>query len=178
MRIAATAIAAALLATAPMAGGAFAQTASPQPQTPEAQAVPDGQGQGMPGQGMQGQGQGQGMPGMQNQGQGQGMQGMQGQQQATQFSDDQLKSFAAAVEGIQQVANDYAPRLRDAQDPQQLAELQQEAEDQMLEAVQGEGLTVDEYNAIAVTAQTNPQVAETIRGYITENGGSAPQQPQ
>lgn len=148
MRLTATAIAAALLAAAPMAGGAIAQTASPNAQTQDSRPAPQ------PGE-------------MQNQMQGQG-QGSTGQQQATQFSDDQLKSFAAAVQGIQAVANEYAPRLRDASGPDQVAELQQEAESEMLDAVQDEGLTVDEYNAIAVTAQTNPQVAETIRGYITD----------
>ncbi|MCA1972171.1 MAG: DUF4168 domain-containing protein [Caenispirillum sp.] len=139
MRFTATAIAAALLATAPLAGGAFAQTASPAEPAPGIQPVPQ-----------QGQTQGQ----------------------STEFSDQQLQSFAAAVQGIQDVANEFAPRLRDASDPDQLAELQQEAESKMLTAVEDEGLSVDEYNAIAVTAQTNPQVAETIRGYIVEDGGT------
>lgn len=139
MRFTATAIAAALFATAPLAGGAFAQAASPAEPSPGTQPVPQ-----------QGQTQGQ----------------------SAEFSDQQLQSFAAAVQGIQNVANEYAPRLRDTSDPDQLAELQQEAESKMLNAVEDEGLSVDEYNAIAVTAQTNPQVAETIRGYIVEDGGA------
>lgn len=89
--------------------------------------------------------------------------------QTADFSETQLKSFAAAVQGIQEVANEYAPRLREATEPQQLADLQEEAEGKMLEAVQDEGLSVDEYNAIALTAQSDPQVAETIRGYIVED---------
>ncbi len=89
--------------------------------------------------------------------------------QTADFSETQLKSFASAVQGIQEVANEYAPRLEQATEPQQLADLQQEAEGKMLEAVEDEGLSVDEYNAIAVTAQSDPQVAETIRGYIAED---------
>ncbi|GAA0596904.1 DUF4168 domain-containing protein [Caenispirillum bisanense] len=95
--------------------------------------------------------------------------------QTADFSETQLKSFAAAVQGIQEVANEYAPRLREATEPQQLADLQEEAEGKMLEAVQDEGLSVDEYNAIALTAQSDPQVAETIRGYIVEDSQSQAQ---
>lgn len=126
MRITATALAAALIAAAPVSA-VMAQSASPQAQAP---AVPG---------------------------------------QTADFSETQLKSFASAVQGIQEVANEYAPRLEQATEPQQLADLQQEAEGKMLEAVEDEGLSVDEYNAIAVTAQSDPQVAETIRGYIAED---------
>ncbi|EKV28716.1 hypothetical protein C882_0928 [Caenispirillum salinarum AK4] len=106
--------------------------------------------------------------------QGQGQMQMQGQgQMATDFSEDKLKSFAEAVEGIQQVARDYAPRLRDAENPQQVADLEQQAQDEMLQTVQDEGLTVEEYNQIAVAAQTDPQLAEEIQGYMAEGTGAA-----
>jgi hypothetical protein len=98
---------------------------------------------------------------------------MQGQAPApADFSDQKLKSFAEAVAGIQVVARDYAPRLRDADDPQQVAELEQKAQDEMLDTVKKEGLTVEEYNQIAVAAQTDPQLAETIQGYLADETGT------
>ncbi|WP_404380029.1 DUF4168 domain-containing protein [Caenispirillum salinarum] len=98
---------------------------------------------------------------------------MQGQgEMAADFSAEKLKSFAEAVEGIQQVARDYAPRLRDADNRQQVADLEQQAQDEMLQTVQDEGLTVEEYNQIAVAAQTDPQLAQEIQGYMTEGAGA------
>jgi hypothetical protein len=98
---------------------------------------------------------------------------MQGQAPApADFSDQKLKSFAEAVAGIQVVARDYAPRLREADDPQQVAELEQKAQDEMLDTVKKEGLTVEEYNQIAVAAQTDPQLAETIQEYLADETGT------
>lgn len=105
---------------------------------------------------------------MQGQSQGQQMQG----QASANFSDDKLKSFAEAVTGIQQVARDYAPRLRDAENPQQVAELEQEAQDAMMQTVKDEGLSVEEYNQIAVAAQTDPQLAQEIQGYMGGGEGN------
>lgn len=109
--------------------------------------------------------------GYHEQAQAQGQMEGQGQMQAQQFDDQMLQSFAAAASGIRNVAQEYAPRLQDAESPEQAAELEQEAQDAMMQQVQDEGLTVEQYNQIAVAAQQNPQLAQTIQGYIEDGAG-------
>lgn len=105
------------------------------------------------------------------------MQGQTQDQAATGFSAQKLQSFAGAVTGIQQVARDYAPRLREAETLEQVSELEKQAQTEMLQTVENEGLTVEEYNQIATAAQGDPRLAAEIQGYMADTEGSAPDGP-
>lgn len=88
---------------------------------------------------------------------------------AAQYSDDQLRSFADAVSDVNDVTAEYTQKLNDAASQQEAASLQQEAEVEMIQAVEENDLSLEEYNGIATAAQNDPQMAETIRGHLMES---------
>lgn len=85
---------------------------------------------------------------------------------AAQYSDDQLRSFADAVRDVNDVTAEYTQKLKDAGSQQEAASLQQEAEVEMIRAVEENDLSLEEYNGIATAAQNDPQMSETIRGHL------------
>lgn len=87
------------------------------------------------------------------------------------FSDDQLKSFAVAYLEVDKITKEYLPKLKEATDTTAQQKVREEAGAKMVEAVQGSGgISVDEYNQIAQSAQTDPELANKITSYIREAG--------
>jgi hypothetical protein len=85
------------------------------------------------------------------------------------FSDEQLRSFAVATLQIQDVGQEYQPRMEAAESTEEQQALAQEANAQMVQIVeQVEGITVPEYNAIAEAARANPEVMQQINTLIGE----------
>ncbi len=101
--------------------------------------------------------------------------GYQGQAPAPQgavqseFSDQQLQSFAGAVREVQKIGQRMQPKVSAAGSPEEAAEVRQEATKEMVEAIRGEGLTVEEYNDISTAARANPQLAARITEMIRGN---------
>lgn len=106
-----------------------------------------------PGQGQQGS-----PPGQQGQ---QGTPPGQGGTSAADFTDSQLESFAAAQDEVQKVGQEYQQKVRNA-DPQEMAAIRQEMNEEMAEAVRGSGLDIGTYNEIASASQSDPALAEKI----------------
>lgn len=96
-------------------------------------------------------------------GAGEGTQGMP--QQTQQFSEQKLESFAEAVIDVNKVSEDFAARLNQGGDEDAL---RQEAQVQMVQAIQDTGLSVQEYNTISAAAQHNPEVAQTVEKHLRE----------
>lgn len=94
----------------------------------------------------------------------------QTQQQTPQasFSDEQLESFAAAVVEVRNVNQEWQQRIQQTQDPQQERQLREEATQKMAEAIEDEGLTVQEYNQITQAARQNPEVYDKVTEYIQQ----------
>jgi hypothetical protein len=87
------------------------------------------------------------------------------------FSDDKLKSFAVAYLEVDKITKEYLPKLKQAKDETAQQKVREEAGAKMLKAVQDSGgISVNEYNQIAQTAQTDPDLANKITGYIREAG--------
>jgi hypothetical protein len=74
-----------------------------------------------------------------------------GQTEAVTPTDEQLESFAAATIDIVQI--------------------QEAAQEQMQAAVEEAGLTIEEYNAIARAAQTDPEVDQALKELIQSRIG-------
>lgn len=86
-----------------------------------------------------------------------------GPSQAADFSDGQLKSFAVAWTGINQLAEQWKPQVEAApsQDQAEAMLKQFEAEaNQVIE--QTEGIGAAEYESIIVAAQSDPKLQERI----------------
>ncbi|MGM0435395.1 MAG: DUF4168 domain-containing protein, partial [Pseudomonadota bacterium] len=97
----------------------------------------------------------------QGQGQGEGM-GAPEQQQDADFSDEELENFVKLQDKIGEVREDYVSQIESAEDEDKARELQQKAQTEMVEVIEDEGMTVEEYNAIAVAYNSNPEIQERV----------------
>jgi hypothetical protein len=87
----------------------------------------------------------------------------QAQQPATpDFSEQQIDAFVDAATEVQRVQTELDAKAQEAQNPEEVAELQQEAQLEASQAVEDSGLTVDEYAAIAQAANQDPNLYAMI----------------
>jgi len=84
------------------------------------------------------------------------------------FDDATLESFAAAADEIGQISSAWTQRMQEVEDPARLENMQQDAQDEMVEALQEEGLTVETYNRILQVAEGDPELAGRIRELMDE----------
>lgn len=82
-----------------------------------------------------------------------------------EFTDDELKSFAAASLQVEQIGSKWNPRISDAENKADEEVLREQAMDEMVTAVQQKGLSVDRYNRIALAVQSDPEIARTVQTY-------------
>jgi GTP1/Obg family GTP-binding protein len=82
--------------------------------------------------------------------------------QQQDFSEKQLKSFAAAAEKLDKINTEYGNRIQNANSQEEELELREEAQSEMVNAVQDEGLSVETYIAIAQAAHENPKLLQRI----------------
>lgn len=87
-------------------------------------------------------------------------------QTAPAYSDSELKSFAVAVLEVQRINDAYVQRLSTAATPEEQQQLRRSASQEMVRAVEKEGMSVDKYKEIMSHAQTNPAVAERVKEHI------------
>ena len=103
----------------------------------------------------------------QQQGAQQSQQGMPQQQQMNMdFSDNDLQKFVAVQPALEEIREDFTQRLEGAGDQEAANQLQQEAGQLMVEAVEQEGLDVDTYNNIAMALQSNEELRERVEGMM------------
>lgn len=89
-----------------------------------------------------------------------------GQQQAAPISEDQLKSYAVAAAEVQRISAKVQPRIQAAGTEGQKRQIQQQALDQMAQAVRKEGMSVQEYNEITQQVQTDPKLSQRVQNYL------------
>ena len=88
-------------------------------------------------------------------------------EQATPYSDAELKSFAAAAVEVHRINSGYLPKMADAAPDQQRA-LEQQALRETTAAVEKQGLTSDKYDEILTAAQTRPEVATKVEQFLNK----------
>ncbi len=67
-----------------------------------------------------------------------------------------------ALAEVERIKQEYSQRLQTAGSEAEQQQIQNEAGQKMLQAVEGKGISVDEYNQIIQTAQTDPALAERL----------------
>jgi hypothetical protein len=88
---------------------------------------------------------------------------------ATNFDENTLRSFVVAFLQVDQINRVYLPQMQEADTPEEQQQVQQQATQEMVLAVEGaEGISVDEYNAIIETAQADPELAQQINELIRQ----------
>lgn len=95
----------------------------------------------------------------------------QGQQQSQQaaapdFDDAELQKFVAAQEGINDIRDEYMEKIESAGDQEEAQTLQQEANEEMIGAIEAEDLSVETYNEIATAYNSDPETRERIDGMM------------
>jgi hypothetical protein len=78
------------------------------------------------------------------------------------FSEEKIEAFVDAATEVQRVQTELDAKAQEAQNPEEVAQLQQEAQQEASQAVEDSGLTVDEYAAIAEAANQDPDLYAMI----------------
>ncbi len=78
------------------------------------------------------------------------------------FERQELETFLEARAEVLNIQEEYSSRLQSVENDQEVADLQTEAREKMVAAVEDAGLTVDEFNRIAQAAQNDPDVAAEL----------------
>jgi hypothetical protein len=81
-------------------------------------------------------------------------------------ADAEIRAFAAAAVDLRDIAMQTDQQLQAMQDDAAREELQRQATQQMVDAVQSRGLSVESYNDIASRAQEDTQLARRITDEI------------
>jgi hypothetical protein len=93
----------------------------------------------------------------------QATQPMQGTAPAA-ISDQKIEAFAVAYLQVDKVRQDYAAKIGAEKDAVSKQKLQNEANQQMINAVEkSPGMSLDEYKTIITAAQSNPDVAKKVQ---------------
>ncbi|EIM77490.1 hypothetical protein A33O_03428 [Nitratireductor aquibiodomus RA22] len=91
------------------------------------------------------------------------------QAQAQSFDDQKLQAFTVAFLAVSGVKEQYTERFRQAPSEDEKQKVQVEATQEMEQAVdKTEGISVDEYNQIIQSAQTDEALAQKLNGMIGE----------
>ncbi len=85
-----------------------------------------------------------------------------------QVSDTDLMQFANAMQAVNDIRDQYSQRIEAADSQDQAQQLQQEAGERMTMAVQDTGMTVDQYNEIAVALQGDPQLMQRLEQLLMD----------
>jgi uncharacterized protein DUF4168 len=85
--------------------------------------------------------------------------------QSPQYSEAELKSFAAAAVEVHRINSGYLPKMAEAA-PDEQKVLEQQALRETTAAVEKQGLTSDRYDQILNAAQTQTEVAQKVEQYL------------
>lgn len=88
------------------------------------------------------------------------------QQPAPSYSEDELKTFAVAALEVLRINDLYLPKLKMAATPEEQQQVEKTATDEMVKAVQKQGLTVDKYKEIMTHAEANPEIADRVMKHM------------
>ena len=95
------------------------------------------------------------------------------QQPAPAYSDAELKTFAVAALEVLRINDVYLPKLKLASTPEEQQLVERSASDEMVKAVEREGMSVAKYKEIMNHAESNPEVAERVIKHM-KDAQSAP----
>src|SRR5438874_12629379 len=93
-----------------------------------------------------------------------GDQSAQSEPSSPSYSDQELRSFAVAVLEVERIKSSYAPKL--AQNLREQAQVKQAASLELLMALKQQGISVDKYQEMLNSVQSNPELAGKINEYI------------
>lgn len=87
---------------------------------------------------------------------------------AADYGEEELRAFALASLEVQDLNDKWVPRLSEAESQEEAQQLRSEATSEMADAIQDEGLSLEEYNAIYDQARQDAELASQIQNYQQE----------
>lgn len=94
------------------------------------------------------------------------------QAQSQEFSDQQLEAFVVALDDIMVISGQLREQAEQASSQEEVEQLRQNANQQMVDAIQRAGLDVETYNEISNAMRTDAQLAEEIQEKQSELNGN------
>jgi hypothetical protein len=86
-----------------------------------------------------------------------------------QYDEAKLESFVTAALTVNQLVEQWTPRIQGAASETEAAELRDQANGELVAAIeQTGGISVDEYREISQAAQSDPQLMARISGILDE----------
>lgn len=82
--------------------------------------------------------------------------------QKTNFTDEELKQFVEAQEGINGIRDEYMEKIESAESQQKAQDLQMRANDEMVTVIEDSGLDIPTYNSIATAYNSEPTVRNRV----------------
>ncbi len=82
---------------------------------------------------------------------------------AVNYSDAQLEKFVSASKKVAVISQEYTPKLQSAKDETSRQDVYREADQKMVNAVRAEGLSVDEFNGINQSVQSDPTLMQRVQ---------------
>lgn len=89
----------------------------------------------------------------------------------TELSQAQIETFADAALEVQRVQQEYDAQAQSTENPEDLAQLQQQAQLDAQKAIEDQGMSLDEYTAILQAANQDPQLYAMIVETMEQRGG-------
>ncbi len=86
--------------------------------------------------------------------------------QAADISDKKLEKFADSLGEIMEIRQDFTAKLEKTGDPAEAQQLQQQANEKMMNTVEDNDLSIEEYNAINQAVQNDPQLRNKVISMI------------
>jgi hypothetical protein len=83
--------------------------------------------------------------------------------QATALTDETIDTFVDAFVAVQEIREDFTERLHSASDEAEAQAMQQEAQEKMMQAVEESGMSVQEYNEVAMALQNDPELMQQVQ---------------
>jgi len=88
-------------------------------------------------------------------------------------SESQLRSFAKVYVEVEKIRQVYVPRLKEAKNPEEGKEIENEAVSKMQGALTKEGLTQESYGQIFEIARADEGLRQKIINFINEERGKS-----
>lgn len=82
--------------------------------------------------------------------------------QASEISDKKLEKFADSLGEIMEIRQDFSAKLEKTGDPSEAQQLQQQANEKMMNTVVENDLSIEEYNAINQAVQNDPKLRDKV----------------
>jgi hypothetical protein len=78
------------------------------------------------------------------------------------FDQNELKSFAKATIQVENISKKWLVQIAEAEDPTKQREMRQKANEELVQAVEGEKISIEKYNTILQTIKRSPDLRAKV----------------